>query len=200
MLRQLSLLFSLALCFFCADAQNFHAGITGGLSATQVAGDGLSGFNKAGVIIGGFVNRKLSESTALQMEIIFIQKGSRMPVQPDNDNIFYVMRLSYFEVPLLFKWQATPKFNFEAGPSFGALVFSEEENELGVINGLPPFKKTEISGNIGLSYPLGEHLNVNSRFSTSILPIRPFPGGFSFAYFDRGQYNTVLMFTLQYQF
>src|SRR5207237_7949390 len=84
--------------------QRFHAGLIAGISTTQVAGDQLSGFNKAGIIGGGFVVTPIGDKTSLQMEINFIQKGSRKPLQTDN-NEFYVMRLSYFEVPVLFKWQ-----------------------------------------------------------------------------------------------
>lgn len=200
MFRKLLLIIVFVFSFQMLRAQNFHAGVIAGISATQVAGDALSGFNKAGVIAGGFVNRSLSEGTSLQMEIFFIQKGSRMPVQPDNDNKFYVMRLSYFDVPLLFQWQAIPKFNIEFGPSIGALVFSEEENERGVFTADPPFKKIDLSGNIGFSYPLTEKLFFNSRFSNSIIPIRYVAFGYQFLGFDPGQYNTVLAFTLHYQF
>jgi hypothetical protein len=105
-------------------AQNFRAGLIAGLSTTQVAGDQLSGFNKAGIIGGGFVNAAMGEKISIQMEILFIQKGSRKPVDIDNNNAYYVMRLSYIEVPLLFKWQAAQKFNNELGPSFGTLIFS----------------------------------------------------------------------------
>jgi len=181
-------------------AQDFHAGVIGGISATQVAGDGLSGYNKAGVIVGGFVNRSFSDKTSFQMEILFIQKGSRQPVIPDQNNEFYVMRLSYIEVPLLFKWQFHPKFNFEFGPSFGNLIFSEEEDQFGIEKNRPPFKTFEFSGNVGLSYQLSEKFTVNSRFSTSVLPIRPFAPSSLNTFFDSGQYNTVLMFTLHYQF
>jgi hypothetical protein len=195
----------LLLCFFLAagkflSAQNFHAGLIAGISTTQVAGDQLSGFNKVGIIAGGFVNAKAGEKTSLQMEILFIQKGSRKPVDTDNNNEFYVMRISYIEVPLLFKWQAAQKFNIEAGPSFGTLVFSEEEREWGVYEPIIPFKKFDLSGNIGLSYLLTDNLDVNVRLSNSVIPIRDFPQGYSFAFFDRGQYNTVLAFTLHYQF
>ena len=184
--------------FQLLNAQDFHAGLIGGISTTQVAGDNLEGFNKAGLIGGGFVNRSMSEDISLQMEIIFIQKGSRKPIQPDNDNSFYVMRLSYFEVPVLVKWQALKKLNIEAGPSVGVLIFSEEETEAGILNA-PPFKKMEFSGNIGASYPLTEKLTVNTRYSQSLLPIRPFPG-YVTDFFHSGQYNTVLAFTLQYRF
>ena len=197
-----SILLFLCLFFLSGSfllAQNFHAGLIAGLSTTQVAGDQLSGFNKAGIIAGGFVNGALGEKTGLQMEIIFIQKGSRKPPDPDN-NEYYVMRLSYIEVPLLFKWQAAQKFNIELGPSFGTLVFSEEEREWGVYEPIIPFKKFDLSGNIGLSYSLTEKLTINSRLTNSMIPIRNLLDGYSFAFFDRGQYNTVLAFTLHYQF
>lgn len=200
MSKKIILLTLFLCCVHLLQAQRFHAGVIGGMSTTQVAGDQLSGFNKAGVIVGGFVNNPLTDKIAIQMEIIFIQKGSRKPVEPDNNNEFYVMRLAYFEVPLLFKWQIATKLNFEAGPSFGTLVFSEEEREWGVYRPDPPFKTVELSGNVGLSYPLTEKLNVNSRFSSSILPIRPFVQNNLNNFFNKGQYNTVLAFTLQYQF
>ena len=45
-------------------AQEFNAGGLSGLSTSQVSGDNLGGFNKAGIILGGFVNRKINTSLA----------------------------------------------------------------------------------------------------------------------------------------
>jgi hypothetical protein len=192
--------FLFLICFQPAIAQHFHAGVIGGLATTQVAGDQLSGFNKAGVIVGGFANAPLTDKSSFQMEIIFIQKGSRKPVEPDNNNEYYVLRLSYIEVPLLYKYQATPKINVEIGPSFGVLIFSEEEREWGKYQPDPPFNNYEFSGNVGLSYSLSEKLCVNARFNTSILTIRPWVQNTYDPFFDKGQYNTVVAFTLHYQF
>ena len=187
-------------CFHFSHGQRFKAGLIGGLSTTQVAGDQLSGFNKAGVIAGGFVSNPVSDKSSLQMEILFIQKGSRKPVQPDKDNEYYVMRLAYFEVPVLFKYQVSSKINVELGLSIGALMFSEEEDQLGLQRHKPAFNKTDFSGIMGFTYPLSDHLFFNLRLSNSIIPIRDFASGYSFAFFNRGQYNTVVAFTLHYQF
>ena len=43
------------------QAQQFHGGIALGLVGSQVAGDTYSGYNKAGISGGGFVNLNLSE-------------------------------------------------------------------------------------------------------------------------------------------
>ena len=52
--------------------QDFKGGIILGLSTSQVSGDDLAGFNKAGLIFGGFTNRILSSRNSLQLEIIYI--------------------------------------------------------------------------------------------------------------------------------
>ena len=195
LIRIVLFIFSIA----SASAQDFKAGLIGGLSASQVAGDALSGFDKAGIIVGGFVNCPLSTSSFAQMEIVFMQKGSKKPYTAESGT-FYVMRLSYIEIPLLFKYKLTPKFMLEAGPSFGVLVFSEEEDEYSVKEDMPPFNAMDVSGCIGLNYSISENWIFDLRFTNSVIPIRAYESGFSFAYFDRGQYNTVLSFTFHYLF
>jgi hypothetical protein len=179
--------------------RNFQAGLAGGMSATQVAGDGLSGFHKPGLILGGFVHRKLSEAIGMRMEIDFIQKGSRDPYNKETGH-YYVMRLSYFEVPVLVTWDARPPFSVEAGPSFGALVFSEEEDEFGVERYRPEFKTFDLSLHVGINYQLSDHWQAGFRYSNSVIPIRDYAEGYSFANFKKGQYNTVLMFIFRYRF
>jgi hypothetical protein len=82
----------------------FNAGIIGGLSTSQVDGDQLAGYDKVGIKAGAFVNRKFSEHVSLQMELLFIQKGSRKPINTD-DNSYFIMRLNYIVVPLVFRFQ-----------------------------------------------------------------------------------------------
>src|SRR4029079_13168680 len=112
-------------------AQNFHGGIKVGICGSQVSGDRLSGYDKAGILVGGLVSHSLGKPFSLSFGIEYIQKGSKSKVNPDN--AFYRLRLSYVEVPLLLKWEASDHIFFEAGPSFGVLVSSEEETEFGVM-------------------------------------------------------------------
>src|SRR5258706_10632378 len=80
-------------------AQNFNAGLRFGIDGSQVNGDNLSGFNKAGIIAGAYVSRKFSDLISLQMEMVYIQKGSRKPT--DMNNSYYRLRVHYIEVPVL---------------------------------------------------------------------------------------------------
>ena len=180
-------------------SQGFKAGFIGGFTASQVAGDELSGFNKAGILAGGFVNCPISASSLAQLEIVFMQKGSKKPYTAESGTL-YVMRLSYIEIPVLFKYELNSKFILEAGPSIGVLVFSEEEDEYGIEEGRPPFNSLDISGCIGLNYKLSDKWIFDMRFTNSVIPMRAYESGFSFANLERGQYNTVLSFAFHYQF
>lgn len=60
-----------------ARGQGFRAGVIAGVSATQISGDQLGGFDKAGIVAGGSVSTILSPKFDLQMEILYFQKGAK---------------------------------------------------------------------------------------------------------------------------
>lgn len=167
------------------SAQSFKAGVRFGIVGSQVDGDTYEGFNKAGLIGGLFVNRKLSDLFSLQLEMNFIQKGSRKPL--DDNNTYYLMRLNYIEVPVLLQWHAGKLLDIFAGPSFGVLLNSHEETHFGEFKG-PDFEKNEIAARVGISYKLSEKWTVDGRFSNSITTIRPSPAVYT-PFFEKGQYN-----------
>ena len=178
-------------------AQSFNAGIRFGIVGSQVNGDQLTGFNKAGFVAGGYVKRKFSDVISLQMEIVYIQKGSRKPT--DMYNSYYLMRLGYIEVPLNVLFHVAKKVDLTAGPSFGTLIASEEKDEYGTYTNAEPFEKFELSYNFGLIYQLSDNWSFDGRYSHSLMTIRPFPGTSS-TFFDKGQYNVVIEFSLLYGF
>ena len=179
--------------------QRFQAGLKVGLSTTQVAGDTYSGYNKVGFDGGAFVTGKLSEKWSAQFEIIYIQKGSKHNPNPDKgDFSFYLLQLDYIEVPVLLQYHQK-KFTFEAGPGFGYLVKERETNDMGDITGIRPFYTTEASFNLGISYTIYKNWGINWKYCNSFLAIRKHASGVS-AWYNPGQINNVLAFTLTYQF
>ncbi len=192
----------ISLTFFQVNGQGFKAGLIVGLSATQISGDNLGGFDKAGLIAGGMVKTELSEKLDLALEIIFIQKGSKKNPNPDNfDYSSYFLRLNYFEAPLLLQWRYTKRFTFEVGPTFGYLLSAKEENELGDIPYDPPrpFDDFELGITGGMKVNFAQKFSFTFRVSSSILPVRPHQSGESYR-LNYGQYNAELMFGLQYTF
>lgn len=197
-LKKVFLVLAMLFLFYGSFAQRFKGGVFIGLSSTQVSGDQLSGFNKTGFLGGGQVSTSLGRNFELAMEIMYIQKGSRKKAKNDNDSI-YLMKLSYAEVPLMLSYTYKNRIKIEAGPSFGKLLSSSEQDQNGEIPRQIPFKDYELSVNAGLSYRLWQGLYVHSRIATSVIPIRPHASGATY-YFNRGQYNTVLFFSIRYVF
>ena len=95
-------------------AQNFNAGIISGISTTQVSGDNLAGFHKAGLILGGFVSRNINNQMELQIEMTFTQKGS---VNQKKDKLPQIadINLNYLEFPILFKFVQSNNISIELG-------------------------------------------------------------------------------------
>ena len=183
-----------------SDAQNrFKFGLKAGLSTSQVEGDSYGGFHKAGADGGIFVNTRFREKFSAQLEMIFIQKGSKHIGNPEiGDGSYYYMGLNYIEVPVMFQYHQK-KFTFELGPGFGYLISSSEYNEFGAVYMPLEFNKTEISAGIGVSFEIIKNLSINWRYSNSIVPIRSFRSGQT-RWYNPGQRNNVLAFTLNYQF
>lgn len=176
--------------------QRFNGGVLAGLSTAEISGDRLTGPNKAGVYAGGFVNTYISDKSSFQMELNFIQKGSRK--NPDSLNYStYLLRLNYVELFVHYRWDFRQVFSLEAGPSFGVLVNSYEEAD-GQVLTEPPFKNGDLSLNIGLFFSLTERWRFNVRYSNSILAVRPHSSGQTYKW-NKGQYNEVLSFTFHYK-
>ena len=202
-MKKITFLFIFLISGFFVQAQNkFRAGIRAGISTSQVAGDTYGGFNQYGFDGGATLNGKVNDKWSAQFEILFVQKGSKhVGDAAKGDLSFYYMRLNYVEVPLLLQYRQK-KFTFEIGPGIGYLVSSKEYddrygNSISNVNG--PFISTEVSGNIGVNVQLYKNLGLTWRFTNSMLPIRKYSSGASF-WFNPGQRNNVLAFTLTYIF
>jgi len=182
---------------FQLRAQYFNGGFQFGLSSAEISGDRINGPSKVGLYTGFFVNRLITDRTSLQLELNFVQKGSKK--NPDSTNFdTYVLRLNYIEIPLLFKSNLYKQLSFEAGPSVGYLIKSYEEANYHKLD--IPFEKWDVGLTLGLYYAFTENLKLNIRYyNTLIVPVRKHTSGATF-WLNRGQYNEVLSFTFHYQF
>jgi hypothetical protein len=144
------------------------------------------------------VNRKLGGKTAVQFEIEYIQKGSRRPVNDNNE--YYLMRLNYIEVPLLFNYYLGKKWNLEAGFAFAALLSGYQEDEAGEVKNAPDFNKADYLFCGGANYFITDHFLFNVRYSYSVTSMRANDENYSYYYFTGGQYNKVLAFAFAYIF
>mgnify|MGYP002628937209 CR=1 FL=1 len=194
----------LLLSFHGLNAQGFKAGIQLGITGTQVTGDRLSGYNKAGLFGGSFVNIPVGKLGDAQLEINFIQKGSRKNAKP-SDGIYtsFLLRLNYIEVPVMYRFDIWKQLKIEAGGQFAYLINSrqfDENGEFYEVPGVPDFNKYDISVLAGLNYKINDNWGFSFRYSYSVLAIRPKPFNNNGLNYDGGQYNDVLCTTFQYYF
>jgi hypothetical protein len=181
----------------------FSGGFKGGLTASQVSGDGLAGFNKAGYCIGPFVKMHLNDRISIAPEILYITKGSRKPTNPDRgDFTSWGYIFHYVEVPVLVHYDMD-RFSVNAGLYASALTKGIEESQAGlqypVAN--PEMKKTDFGFAIGSSVFITNKLFFELRYTQSVIPIRAAPDPQNIVpWYDGGMYNSVLHFMLGMEF
>ena len=175
--------------------QDFNAGLTMGINTSQVSGDNLSGFNKVGLRSGGFININMN-SFITQLELQYINKGSRELIDQDTFSEGYKFQLKYAEIPVSIKKKAYNNILVEFGVAIGYLLDSSE-----TINGYEEtslnVNKLEYSFHVGFDYFISKTLSINTRVSNSLAPIRPHSSGQKYRW-NRGQYNTSISFVLYY--
>ncbi len=187
-----------------ATSQNFRGGAYAGMTTSQIDGDGLGGFDLPGFHIGGFVFVPVGEKSQIQMELAFIQKGSRRTLDDTTDGFsyFYKARLNYIEIPLLYQLRYKD-LSFEAGPALDILTTSKEEYDFIETESDPPFTRFSLSGILGVNWHFAEKWFVGFRSSVSLTQIRKgqaapnqpnvIAGGY-------GQRNVVLSFAVNHIF
>lgn len=183
-------------------SQNINIGILAGVNASQLSGDGYSGFKKAGILIGGYSNFDVSEEFNFQFEINYSQKGSRKnPKTDEGDTDFFLLRMNYVEVPAMIRYKKK-KFIYEAGLYYAQLVGSYLEDENGrfeIPEQLNQFKNDDYGFLLGFDFSVTENIIMNWRYSNSILAVREYDSGANF-WFDSGLIHHYLSFSMRYEF
>ena len=197
MVKKFAILLSCGFLAISSNAQDFGGGIVAGISTSQVSGDQLGGFNKAGFLVGAFTNKSISKLLSLQMEMTYIQKGSNNPKM--NKNQIKDISLSYIEVPVSVNYYQTEMTSFEVGIQTAFLLNFSDNDPYGQIpkDQSIEFNKVDLGAFIGMSHDLTDKIKLNSRISNSIIPIRAHASGATYK-LNKGQYNSVLSFALHY--
>ncbi len=175
-------------------AQGFGGGLFAGISTSQMLGDDIGGFHKAGFYGGGFTDYRFTPMSALQLELSFLQRGSKQTPTEDNGFLSRYYNLNYIEFPVLYRWYGIKNMNLEIGPSISYLISSIEKDNAGELTSPVEFNNIDLSLAVGLSYYLlrSKKLEVNARYSLSLIPISA----------GRGRYwqHHVIAFSLRYWF
>ncbi len=199
-------------------AQNFFGGIIVGGTASQVSGDARGGYNKIGVVGGGFAGLSLTEDIDIQMELKYIQKGS-YSTDIENRPAFdpFLIKLDYIDLPIVLGYNLN-KINInninlswlklEVGLSFDFLINYRQE-----ILGVPvpasnPWKKMVLNTVVGFRVAVHDNLEIGLRAVDSMTSIcnsfkEPYNNGnviYARRLFGRyGMFNDVLQLSLYWK-
>ena len=191
LLAHLFILFS-GIC----SAQNFDAGLMGGFTTSQVSGDQLGGYHKLGARMGAYISYPLQKKMNLQVEMQYIQKGSKKPFIKNSPQT-YSFNLHYIEVPLTMNYQIKKGIYLEGGIGTAYLFACKEQDEYGDINADKP-NTLAFDLLLGAQYQFKKNVKFNLRFGNSLIPFRKHSSGGERG-LNKGQYSTMISLALMYQ-
>lgn len=189
------------------SAQRFKGGIIGGITASQVDGDQLAGFNKLGLTYGVYTNTFISDNWRTQLELKCSGRGAFGNRGTKDNPDLYQLNLHYVEMPLSLATGISSKIAVEAGLAFAYLMnFSlyDSHGKVPASEFTQQYKSTDYNFFSGASYILNEKTELNIRYSYSMFPIRKRDFGYYYGYLARllgyrdGDYNNFLSISIYY--
>lgn len=181
-----------------AYPQKFEGGILLGLTASQIDGDSLSGYNKVGLQGGGWVRHMFTYTVGGQMEIRYTQKGA-LKTRNTGDNDYLKTALHYIDIPLMVQYIFNENIVLELGIDPEVLIAAKVEDENGPLEPIDPkYNRFTLGAFAGVGYRFLEVFSIHLRFNYSILPIQAHPSGQTYL-LNQGNYSNMLSFALYYQ-
>jgi hypothetical protein len=159
-------------------------GLKLGLGMHTITGYPVKTHPKPALMGGMWVQIKISKSWVMQAELYEIGKGTGGVRQGYGD---YFLRLSYFEVPILFQYNKQNVY-FEFGPALAALINTGEYTERGAFpfqTNLYPFSNKDFTFNLGTGCVFNKKWLLGVRLIHSLLPIRKQLPGTSHQVYNR---------------
>ena len=198
--KHVLLIFLLLIFVYDVYSQRFDGGFTTGFSLSQIDGDGWSGYNKLGLVAGGFVTTKIAQRLTGQYEVKYVQKGARERFDPKERNTLKT-QLEYLEIPVTVNYSIkSDSFLLETGLLLARIVRSKAYDAYGETEFQNPYHKLDFGIIMGASYKLNKHIWFNLRYTYSIIRIRKLEvPNIGWWWYNRGDYNNVVSFSVFYQ-
>jgi hypothetical protein len=182
-------------------AQEFNAGVFGGMNASQIDRDGYGGYTKLGLNAGVFVNREFTERFFWQLEIKYSARGSYYLGENVVED-FVKTQFRYFELPLSVHYLHAEKFQFELGLAPDVLIsfaaYDDQRNEVPQDDPLGDNRRFGLNAFVGVHYWTRANLGFGLRFSYSVIPYSLREGA-AVRYLDSGYFHNVLSLSLAYK-
>ncbi len=189
-------LFAASWGHIAAQGPSFKGSLVLGLNASQLEGDNLSGFDKAG--LHGGLRVETGEATGWALELLYNQKGSRSKSSTNPPVASQRLTLHYLSLPVYYyfsEWayEDYHKFKINIGPSLNRLFGVSSSNSF-FDNATEDFSDWDLAISGGVQYNIGPYLGVAAHYERSIMKIYSLPNSDL-----RGLQSYLLNFRLIYQ-
>lgn len=183
--------------------QTFTGGVTGGLNAARIDGDGDERDGKLGLNAGAFISREIIPGLLdWQLELKYTSRGKYQGPTLVYPGIS-IIDLKYAELPFSLQLRVNEKWQIETGISPDVLLkqsYADENGSLPVpddeADKLDRFGITVFGG---IKYYIKDPLAVSIRFNYSAFPFKRFDG-YAIRYRDTGWFHDVLSVNATYYF
>lgn len=180
-MKRLLLIFFIAITVSTAEAQQFKVGAIAGVAITDVQGFNgteIPTFRQGGFILGGLVNTHVTNTTKMQLEIYFIQRGSEILPDSLHMNDYYDFRLNYVDISLSVRKpihlnmnnKVSDKYGLIFGLTYGTLVYQAYSVQSVPLDISSDLNTYEANAFIGFYYNFTPNFFFDFRYSNSFLP------------------------------
>ena len=167
-MKKLFFLFLLA-AGISAKAQHFSIGLKGGANISNFTGGDFSDVKKkalVGFYAGAYLNFWLGKNFSLQPEALISTQG----VKIEDGSASEKFKLTYLDVPIMFKYRTDGGFYVEAGPQVGfKLGESVPDQTVGDFA-----KNLDLSIGAGLGFQSASGFGVGARYMAGISKVGDF--------------------------
>jgi hypothetical protein len=183
------------------QAQEFNAGVFGGMNGSQVDRDGYGGYNKLSTTAGAFVNREFTKNFSWQLEIKY---GGRGAYYVSTDYVIEYKKTSfhYLELPLSVNYIHHEKIQGELGISPDVLIsyarYDDQRNKVPVDDQMEGNNRFGLNAFAGLYYWFKPAMGLGLRFTYSVIPYSMREGE-AIRYLDKGYFHNVFSLTFAYR-
>ncbi|MGY6546668.1 porin family protein [Arthrospiribacter ruber] len=174
----------LLLCFVLfgfSALQNVQAqlGLKSGMNLSNF--NGYSFQNRLAFRVGAFYGLEAFDNVTIEPGIYFSQKGIKSDAEGISD------RLSYIDVPVLFRYGFTERFDVFAGPQASVLATRRYENPDGVSRNTSTIRGYDLAAVLGFGYELLEGVGIEFGYDFGLISLN---------YFDTNVKSRVFHFAL----
>ena len=151
--------------------QVFEGGFIGGITGSQIDGDGMGGYHKIGFSADIYAKLVFNDKWGMISGVGYAGKGA----MSDIKYYYSVTSFHYAEVPVWFEYNAFDKFSLTAGITIGYLIrgyqrtsgATFDEKDLNLL-------RMEYSTYFSVNYKFSDRLSLNIVHTYSILPVNKY--------------------------